>query len=173
MDVNLVLFKKNGTIKSFRLPSSVTIIGRRQECDLCIPLMVVSRRHCQLDQDRGRLRISDLGSRNGTYINGQRIDQAELNPGDKVQVGPLTFGVQIDQKPAKLSTPDSVILRPPKHLAVPEKEAVDQGETFADAADADVAGDPDAADADVAGDPNAAQIPDGLVEELYKDDDSA
>lgn len=173
MDVNLVLFKKNGTTKSFRLPSSVTIIGRRQECDLCIPLMVISRRHCQLDQDKERLKIRDLGSRNGTYINGQRIDRAELNPGDKVQVGPLTFGVQINQKPAELSTPDSVILRPPKHLAVPEKEAVDQGETFLEPAAADAADDPNAADADVAGDPDAAQIPDDLIEELYKDDDDA
>ena len=161
MDVNLVLFKKNGSTRSFRLPSSVTIIGRRQECDLCIPLMIVSRRHCQLDQDRGHLKIRDLGSRNGTFINGQRVDQAVLNPGDKVQVGPLTFGVQIDQKPAELSTPDSVILRPPKHLAVPEKQAVDQGETFLE---------PAAADAD--DDPDAAQIPDGLAEEPDKDDDS-
>ena len=77
MDVNLVLFKKDGMTRSFRLPSTVTVIGRRQESDLCIPLMVVSRRHCELNVEMGRLKIRDLGSRNGTYVNGQRVDQGE------------------------------------------------------------------------------------------------
>jgi len=130
MDVNLVLFKKNGTTRSFRLPSTVTVIGRRQESDLCIPLMVVSRRHCELNLEKGRLRLRDLGSRNGTYINGRRVDQSDVAPGDKIQIGPVTFAVQIDNQPAELSTPDSVILQPPEHLTVPEKQPVDQGETF-------------------------------------------
>jgi pSer/pThr/pTyr-binding forkhead associated (FHA) protein len=137
MDVNLVLFRKDGTNRSFRLPSTVTVIGRRQESDLCIPLMVVSRRHCELNVEMGRLKIRDLGSRNGTYVNGQRVDQAEVGPGDKIQIGPVTFAVQIDSKPAELSTLDSVILQPPEHLAVPEKQAVDQGETFHQHADAE------------------------------------
>ena len=137
MDVNLVFFKKNGTTRSFRLPSAVTVIGRRQESDLCIPLMVVSRRHCELNVERGRLKLRDLGSRNGTYINGQRIDQGELRAGDRIQIGPITFGVQINNEPAELSTPDSVILQPPEHLAVSEKQAVDQGETFHQPADAE------------------------------------
>jgi len=134
MDVNLVLFKKDGTTRGFRLPSAITVIGRRQESDLCIPLMVVSRRHCELNLEKGRLKIRDLGSRNGTYINGQRVDQAEVGPGDKIQIGPVTFAVQIDNQPAELSTPDSVILQPPEHLAVPEKQAVDQDETFLETA---------------------------------------
>ncbi len=130
MDVNLVLFKKNGTTKSFRLPSTVTVIGRRQESDLCVPLMVVSRRHCELNIEQNRLKVRDLGSRNGTYINGQRVDQAEINAGDNIQIGPVTFGVQINSEPEELSSPDSVILQPPEHLSVPGKQAVDQGETF-------------------------------------------
>lgn len=139
MDVNLVLFKKDGTNKSFRLPSAVTVIGRRQESDLCIPLMVVSRRHCELNLEKGRLKLRDLGSRNGTYINGQRVDQAEVNPGDKIQIGPITFAVQIDNQPAELSTPDSVILQPPEHMAVSEKQPIDQDETFLEPADDDSA----------------------------------
>jgi pSer/pThr/pTyr-binding forkhead associated (FHA) protein len=130
MDVNLVLFKKNGTTKSFRLPSTVTVIGRRQESDLCVPLMVVSRRHCELNIEQNRLKVRDLGSRNGTYINGQRVDQAEVNAGDNIQIGPVTFGVQINSEPEELSSPDSVILQPPEHLGVTGKQAVDQGETF-------------------------------------------
>jgi len=161
MDVNLVLFKKNGITKSFRLPSAVTVIGRRQESDLCIPLMVVSRRHCELNLERGRLKLRDLGSRNGTYINSQRVDQAEVNPGDKIQIGPVTFAVQIDNQPAELSTPDSVILQPPEHLAVPEKQSLDQDETFLEPADDDSAEDA------------AAEILNGISDELEDDDNAS
>jgi len=161
MDVNLVLFKKDGNTRGFRLPSTVTVIGRRQESDLCIPLMVVSRRHCELNVEMGRLKIRDLGSRNGTYVNGQRVDQAEVGPGDKIKIGPVTFGVQIDNQPAELSTPDSIILQPPEHLAVPEKQAVDQGETFHQPPDADLAED------------SAAEILNGISEELEDEDISS
>lgn len=161
MDINLVLFKKDGTNKSFRLPSAVTVIGRRQESDLCIPLMVVSRRHCELNLEKDRLKLRDLGSRNGTYVNGQRVDQAEVNPGDKIQIGPVTFAVQIDNQPAELSTPDSVILQLPEHLAVPEKQAVDQDETFLEPADDDSAEDA------------AAEILNGISDELDDDDNTS
>ena len=158
MDVNLVLFKKNGTSRSFRLPSTVTVIGRRQESDLCIPLMVVSRRHCELNLEKGRLKIRDLGSSNGTYVNGQRVDRAEVRPGDKIQIGPVTFAVQIDNQPAELSTPDSVILQPPEHLAMSKKEAVDQDETFLERSGDNLTNDA------------AAEILNGISDELDDDD---
>ena len=98
MKVQLVLFNPGGTTKTFDLPGKVVSIGRRRECDLCIPLMVVSRRHCQLNCDDSGLKIHDLKSTNGTYVNGNRIDvnEVELIAGDKIEVGPVTFIVQID-----------------------------------------------------------------------------
>ncbi len=100
MKVNLVLFKKNGNKKSFSVPSSVTVIGRRKDCDLCIPVINVSRKHCQLNQDQGTLTVRDLGSRNGTLVNGSEVNEAELQPGDKLAIGPLSFAVQIDGVPS-------------------------------------------------------------------------
>ena len=102
MKVNLVLLKVGGNNKAFSLPSTVTIIGRRQDCDLCVPLMVISRRHCALNMDGGVLTIRDLGSSNGTFVNGERIDEVNLSAGDKVSIGPLTFVVQIDGVPADI-----------------------------------------------------------------------
>lgn len=99
MNVNLVLLKQNGTSKTFPLPSSVTVIGRRQDCDLCVPLMIISRRHCELNLDQDQLTVRDLGSRNGTFINGRQIDEITVQPGDHLQVGPIGFIVQIDGKP--------------------------------------------------------------------------
>jgi pSer/pThr/pTyr-binding forkhead associated (FHA) protein len=107
MNVNLVLLKKNGLHKFFPLPSSVTVIGRRHSCDLCIPLMSVSRRHCQLNSDDGVLKIRDLNSRNGTYLNGKRIKEAVIQAGDSIKIGPLTFVLQIDGQPQTIAEPAS------------------------------------------------------------------
>lgn len=105
MDVNLVLFKKDGSEKTFSLPSNITVIGRRHDSDLCVPLMPVSRRHCQLSHNNETLKIRDLGSRNGTYLNAKRVDEATLKAGDYITVGPLTFLVQIDGQPAHIVPP--------------------------------------------------------------------
>jgi len=109
MKVNLILLKLGGANKGFKLPSSVTIIGRRQDCDMCVPLMVVSRRHCAINMDEGALRIRDLDSRNGTFVNGERIEETELKAGDKIQIGPLNFIVQIDGVPEEISSDNSLI----------------------------------------------------------------
>ena len=106
MDVNLVLLKKNGSHKIFSLPRSVTVIGRRHSCDLCIPLNSVSRKHCQLNREGEVLKIRDLESTNGTYLNGERINEAVVKAGDSIKIGPLTFVVQIDGQPQKVAEPD-------------------------------------------------------------------
>lgn len=120
MNVNLVLFKKNGTTKTFPLPASVTVIGRQQQCDLCIPLMVISRKHCEINADGGVLRVRDLGSRNGTLVNGKKIADAVLNAGDTFQIGPLSFGVQLDGVPADMVPPEPAVSSPQTPSAEPE-----------------------------------------------------
>jgi pSer/pThr/pTyr-binding forkhead associated (FHA) protein len=128
MNANLVLFKKSGEAKTFELPSTVTVVGRRQDCDLCVPLMVVSRRHCELNQDQGQLRLRDLGSRNGTFVNGRRVEETQLKPGDQIQIGPVKFGVQINGQPAELKISDSAIMQPPENLADFENDSEIQNE---------------------------------------------
>ena len=106
MDVNLVLFKKDGSQKAFSLPSNITVIGRRHDCDLYIPLMPVSRKHCQLSQNKETLKIRDLDSRNGTFLNGKRIEEETLKAGDYITIGPLTFLLQIDGEPKEIVPPE-------------------------------------------------------------------
>lgn len=99
MQVNLVFLKKDGTNSSFSLPSTVTFIGRRQDCDFCIPLMVVSRRHCEINMDFGKITVRDMKSCNGTLVNGNPIEEAQLKAGDVLQIGPVKFVVQVDGIP--------------------------------------------------------------------------
>lgn len=93
------MFRSDGDRRSFSLTRDITVIGRREDCDLRIPLGEVSRKHCRLVRDGDSLRLEDLGSSNGTYHNGQRVQEALLSPGDSIQVGPLVFVLQIDGHP--------------------------------------------------------------------------
>lgn len=128
MNANMILLRSNGPARTFPLPGSVTVVGRRQECDLCVPLMVVSRKHCEINQDQGILRIRDLGSRNGTFINDEKISEAVLNPGDKVKIGSVLFGIQIDGVPAEMTATDSAILSSPADSSSPSKDTAQEDE---------------------------------------------
>jgi hypothetical protein len=70
-----------------------TLIGRSPDCDIFLDDVTVSRRHAVLVDDGGRFSIEDMGSLNGTFVNRERIDRAELEDGDEVQIGKyrLTF----------------------------------------------------------------------------------
>ncbi len=99
MDVVLVMFRENGQRRSFPLTRDVTVVGRREDADFRIALTDISRKHCRFIKDGNVLVLEDLGSSNGTYQNGSRIQETELNPGDLVQIGPVQFLVQIDGRP--------------------------------------------------------------------------
>lgn len=100
MQVVLVMFRPDGQRRSFSIVRDMTVIGRREDCDLRIPLGDVSRKHCRLIKDGETIRVEDLGSSNGTYRNGQRVQQSELTAGDTLQVGPVVFVLQVDGVPA-------------------------------------------------------------------------
>jgi len=133
MDVALVLFKKDGSHKVFPLPSSITVVGRRGDCELRIPLMAVSRRHCQLSQNEDTVKIRDLGSRNGTYLNDERVDEATVRAGDYLKVGPLVFMLQINGQPKKIVPPELAAKKQAKQEKPAAKAAVEkESDIFAD-----------------------------------------
>ena len=100
MQVVLVMFRPEGDRRSFSITRHTTVVGRREDCDFRIPLGEISRKHCRLTKDDDALRIEDLGSSNGTYHNGERVQEATLGPGDTLQIGSVVFVVQIDGVPA-------------------------------------------------------------------------
>jgi pSer/pThr/pTyr-binding forkhead associated (FHA) protein len=102
MDVKLVMFKTDGQRKDFPLISSRTVIGRGENCDLRVPLPSVSRQHCRLETEGDQVRLKDLGSSNGTYVNNRRVTEATISAGDRIVVGPIVFTAQIDGEPAQV-----------------------------------------------------------------------
>jgi pSer/pThr/pTyr-binding forkhead associated (FHA) protein len=68
-----------------------TVLGRHSDCDVRLPLPDVSRRHCRFTRKLGSWFVSDLGSMNGVFVNGQRVSEAPLKEGDTVGIGGFRF----------------------------------------------------------------------------------
>jgi pSer/pThr/pTyr-binding forkhead associated (FHA) protein len=128
MNIVLVMFKDDER-RDFPISDEKTILGRRQDCHLRIPTKDVSRQHCVLLVKGKTLAVKDLGSSNGTFINSKRIAEAKLKAGDRLRLGPVTFVVQIDGKPAAIKPEDAA---PASHtepsLAGDDEETFDLSE---------------------------------------------
>lgn len=80
--------------KQFILPPErSTIIGRSNQCDIVIPGTHLSRRHTEISIEGNHLRIKDLGSANGTFLNELRIDNATANNGDRLRLDVYSFRI--------------------------------------------------------------------------------
>ncbi|MDD5458988.1 MAG: FHA domain-containing protein [Phycisphaerae bacterium] len=123
MDVNLVILKRHEPKKAIPVTQPMVVIGRRKFCDLRIPVANVSRKHCRLHHEDGIFKITDLGSKNGTFVNGKPIkNDAPLNAGDVLKVGPVRLMLQIDGKPEKLSRPANVHAKKKEKKSAPSPD---------------------------------------------------
>ena len=77
--------------KTFRImPGSIRTLGRATGADFIVDAALVSRVHCRFTATvDGDLEVRDLDSTNGTFVNGERTEVAQLESGDKVQIGRL------------------------------------------------------------------------------------
>jgi hypothetical protein len=86
----------------FRLDGDLTTAGRHPDSDIFLDDVTVSRRHAEFYRHGPRFTVRDVGSLNGTYVNRERIEEAELTAGDEVQIGKfrLLFLTSQDLGPA-------------------------------------------------------------------------
>ena len=84
---------------TLRLPSgAVKTVGRTARADFIVDAALVSRIHCRLSADKSdQLVVEDLGSTNGTLVNGERVKRQVLREGDKLTVGRVEFAIQRKQ----------------------------------------------------------------------------
>ncbi len=101
-----------GGTKVHTLQTAITNIGRRLDNHLVIDDPRVSRYHSQIRYMRGRFLIFDLNSTGGTYVNGQRVSQSVLYPGDVISLAglPIIFGQ--DNPPQSIASGDTMPLSP-------------------------------------------------------------
>lgn len=84
----MIRFRLRMQLQEWELPYGTTVVGRGHECSLFFDDPMLSREHAEIRVGDDRVTIRDLGSRNGTYVNGARIDdEIELHHGDRIRVG--------------------------------------------------------------------------------------
>ena len=104
MHVKLKIFRGASAGKVVTIRGPRFYIGRSEECNLRANSDAISRRHCAITVTETEVRIRDLDSRNGTFVNGERIEsEQKIQMGDQLRVGPLEFLVTFAQPANKTS----------------------------------------------------------------------
>jgi pSer/pThr/pTyr-binding forkhead associated (FHA) protein len=83
----LVVLRGPNAGSRFLLDRDVTTAGRHPESDIFLDDVTVSRRHAEFRRDGSTFTVCDVGSLNGTYLNRDRVEKAELASGDEVRIG--------------------------------------------------------------------------------------
>jgi pSer/pThr/pTyr-binding forkhead associated (FHA) protein len=93
------------------LVKDMTLFGRDEDCDVRLDHKSVSKLHCVIVNTDGLLLVRDLGSTNGTRVNGQRVRRAALLPNDTLAIANLRyvvkFGVELEKELAQASKEDA------------------------------------------------------------------
>ena len=83
----LVVKRGPGTGSRFLIDKDVVVCGRHPESDVFLDDITVSRKHMELRRKDGTFSVHDAGSLNGTYVNGELVEETQLANGDELQVG--------------------------------------------------------------------------------------
>lgn len=92
----VVVIHEDGGERTVALSADSVTIGRLAECDVVLTDKGASRKHAQLKQRNGTWTVTDLGSTNGTRLNGQTIQSRELSDGDKITIGTTMLEFRVD-----------------------------------------------------------------------------
>lgn len=78
------------------------IIGRKRDCQGCLPYAFISRHHCEFWEENGQVLVKDLESYNGTYVNGRpALTPLAVGDGDEITLGPMSFLVLMPRADAE------------------------------------------------------------------------
>jgi pSer/pThr/pTyr-binding forkhead associated (FHA) protein len=108
----------------FDLTKDLSLVGRGEDCDVRVDHKSVSKFHCVIVKTDGLLLLRDLGSTNGTRVNGQRVRRAALLPNDAVGFAHLKykvmFGIDLDAMIAAEGATDPGVSAPVRLNALPD-----------------------------------------------------
>lgn len=115
----------------------LTLVGRKEECDLRLDHKSISKLHCIIVKTDGLLLIRDLGSTNGTRVNGQRIRRAALLPNDELTIANLHYRIHLGGAAPPAAAPNDNTVRmeeqePPPPAAAPKRSADPMNDSSAD-----------------------------------------
>ncbi len=83
------------------------LVGRRPDCDICLPFANVSAKHCELVLVQGYWTVRDLNSTNGTKVNGQRVHEKRVYPGDIIGIASHRYRIEYTPDPVQAHDADT------------------------------------------------------------------
>jgi serine/threonine protein kinase len=92
--------------EQIRLFSATTVIGRASECDLILRAKEVSKRHCRIHLEADQAVVEDLGSANGTLVNGHMVQRTQLEDGDQLDIAGHLFQIRNNSPKSPSRTDD-------------------------------------------------------------------
>jgi adenylate cyclase len=131
-----LIYARAGEPCRHRLTAGDTIVGRASICDLVIDDPSISRRHVRFRIHGDRCVLTDLGGRNGTFINGEQVTEAEVHPGDSIVLG--RFPLHLERSPAAMLLSDQHSMIESPHTVIRRvDEAMETGAGVLPAADSE------------------------------------
>ena len=134
--MKILLMMNNTVLKEYLVGQNETIIGRDSNCDIQIDNIAVSRKHARITKEHSRITdgpgdyfVEDMGSQNGTFVNGHKVDKKMLNTGDEITIGKYFLKIYYEDDPeiAKIRQMDekdkTYKMRPPDFEKIFEKHS--------------------------------------------------
>lgn len=130
MPARLTVIRGRDVDQVYRIEDAqTTVLGRSVKCDIRVPDSQASRAHCRIQRIDGQWKITDTGSRNGTFVNKERITQATLRSGDLIRIGTALYEFQIEGEPSEDLPDETDVLVEPEDLAPWEQRKAPSVET--------------------------------------------
>ena len=95
VSANFIVKGPNGVEKAFPMRSITVTVGRSDRCDIAVKDTSMSGKHAEISKINGEIRVKDLGSANGIWLNGERVDDVELFDGDVLRCGQTSIRVDV------------------------------------------------------------------------------
>ena len=95
VSANFIVKGPNGVEKAYPMRSITVTIGRSDQCDISVKDSSMSGKHAEISKINGEIRVKDLGSANGIWLNGERVDDVELYDGDVLRCGQTSIRVDV------------------------------------------------------------------------------
>jgi hypothetical protein len=95
VSANFIVKGPSGVEKAYPMRQLTVTIGRSDHCDISVKDSSMSGRHVEVSKINGEIKVRDLGSANGVFLNGERVDEAELFDGDVLRLGQTSVRVDV------------------------------------------------------------------------------
>jgi pSer/pThr/pTyr-binding forkhead associated (FHA) protein len=122
----LAIVHKGKVEKNIRLTAGTMVIGRKPECNIQLDEKMVSGQHAEITIKPNEILLKDLGSTNGTIVNGKQVKEKTLQTGDQVSIG--NYKLIFVREHGETEDPDATMVVSARDKTIPMSKPAEAGE---------------------------------------------